>query len=116
MKLCRTLVVMLVLSCLALLQGCSDSSEQPRTGTVSALVIDGSLGPVADVEITLSPTNLVAKTDKNGLVVFDVPPGDYFVDANVCCIGPGFIDYHLPVTVRAEKTAEVELRACLACL
>ncbi len=116
MKLCGTLVLIVVVSCLALFQGCSDSPEQPRIGTVSALVIDGSLGPVADVEIRLSPTNLVAKTDRNGLVVFKVPAGDYFVDANVCCAGPGSIDYHLPVTVRADKTVEVELRACLVCV
>jgi hypothetical protein len=116
MKLCGVFVPLLVLSCLALTQGCSDSSEQPRTGTVSALVIDGSLGPVADVEIRLSPTNLVARTDENGLAVFEVPPGEYFVDANVCCVGPGLIDYHLPVTVRADKTVEVELQACLVCL
>ncbi len=115
MRFCGSLVLVLVLFCLALSQGCSDSPEQPRTGTVSALVIDPSLGPVGDVEITLSPTNLVSKTDKDGLAVFQVPPGDYFIDAKVCCLGPGFIDYHLGVTVRIGKTVELELRACLAC-
>ena len=116
MKLCGALVLMLVLSCLALFQGCSVSPEQPGTGTVSALVIDGALGPVSGVEITLTPMNLVLKTGKSGVVVFEVPPGDYFVDAKVCCAGPGFIDYHLAVTVQADKTTEVELQACLACL
>ena len=116
MRFCGTPIPMIVLFCLALFQGCSDSPEQPRTGTVSALVIDGSLGPVANVQITLTPTNLVLKTDRDGLVVFEVPPGDYFVDANVCCVGPGLIDYHLPVTVREGKIVEVELRACLVCV
>ena len=116
MKLCGALVLMLALCCLALCQGCSDSPGQPRTGTVSVLVIDGSLGPVADVEITLTPINLVSKTDKNGRVFFEVPPGDYFVDAHVCCSGPGLIDYHLPVTVRANRMATVELQACMVCL
>ena len=45
MKLHGACAVLLVLSCLASVQGCSGSSEQPRTGTVSALVGDyvGSL-------------------------------------------------------------------------
>jgi len=116
MKLHGALAPMVALCCLALFQGCSDSPEQPRTGTVSALVIDRSLGPVANVEITLTPIDLVLTTDENGLAVFEVSPGDYFVDANVCCVGPGFIEYHLPVTVRANRTARVELRACLVCL
>ena len=116
MKLCGTLVLMLAVSCLVLLPGCADDPEQPRTGTVSAVVLDGSHSPVAEVEIRLSPTSLVAKTDENGLVVFEVPPGSYFVDANVCCAGPGFIDYHLPVVVRVGRTVAVELRACLVCL
>ncbi|MDH3215838.1 MAG: carboxypeptidase-like regulatory domain-containing protein [Candidatus Krumholzibacteria bacterium] len=116
MKHCGTLALMLVLSCLVFWQGCSDSPEQPKTGTVSALVIDGSLGPVADVEITLTPMNLVSRTDDDGRALFEVPAGDYFVDAKVCCAGPGFINYHLPVTVRSDRTVRVELRACLVCL
>ena len=116
MKLRVILVLPLLLFGFALLHGCSDDPEGPRTGTVSALVIDTSLGPVADVEVTLSPANLVSRTDQDGLVAFEVPPGDYFVDAKVCCIGPGFIDYHLPVTVREGETAEVTLQACLLCV
>jgi hypothetical protein len=110
------LVLPLLLFGFALLHGCSDDPEKPKSGTVSALVIDPSLGPVADVEITLSPTNLVSRTDQDGLVAFEVPPGDYFVDANVCCAGPGGIDYHLPVTVREGETVEVTLQACLVCV
>ena len=79
-------------------------------------VAAGAPGDVADVEITLTPINLVLNTDKNGLAVFKVPPGDYFVDAHVCCAGPGNIDYHLPVAVQVDRTTEVELGACLECV
>jgi hypothetical protein len=116
MRLYGTVVLALVLFGLALIQACSNSPEQPRTGTVSALVIDPSLGPVADVEITLAPINLVTKTGRDGLAVFEVPPGDYFVDADVCCVGAGSKNYHLPVTVLGGKNVRVELQACLVCV
>ena len=97
-------------------QSCLVPPELIRTGTVSVNVIDEFHGPVADVEIHLEPSNIDSKTDKGGSVVLQVLPGDYFVDANVCCIGPGFIVYHLPITVRVGETTTVELKACLSCL
>jgi hypothetical protein len=102
----------------ALIAGCSESPEQPTaaTGTVSALVIDRSIGPVADVDVILNPGGRVVKTGRDGLAVFEVPAGDYFVDANLCCVGPGFIVYHIPVEVRAGETVRVELWACLVCV
>jgi len=118
----RHLVAWLVAVCLiAALAGCSDSPDAPRssakTGFVYAFVIDGGgKQPVADVTITLTPGNHVAITDKRGLAVFEVPAGDYFVDAQVCCIGPGFIEYHVAVEVVGGETARVTLEACLACV
>lgn len=114
----QAIIILLLLLCVLIeLNACTDDTEQPGTGTLSVLVIDESLDEtVADVEITLSPINIVAITDENGLAVFEVPAGDYFVDANVCCIGPGFINYHLPVTLREGETQEVRLQACLLCL
>jgi hypothetical protein len=112
------MVLPLLLLCgLVLFGGCSDNPEYPRSATVSALVIDEGLKqPVADVEVTLLPANMVLKTDRNGLAVFRVTPGRYFVDAKVCCVGPGFIEYHLPVMVGDGETVEVRLQACLLCL
>ena len=55
-------------------------------------------------------------TDADGIARFEVAPGEYFVDAQVCCIGPGFIEYHEPVQVVARQTAQVQLLACLKCL
>jgi hypothetical protein len=109
-------ILAIVLLGLVLFQGCSDDPEAPAAGTVSAVVIDGSVGPVADVEVTLLPFNLVARTDSEGRATFQVRPGDYFVDAHVCCIGPGTIDYHLPVTVGPGENVEVQLPACLVCV
>jgi hypothetical protein len=118
----RHLAAWLVAVCLiAPLSGCSDSPDAPRsivkTGFVYAFVIDEGINqPVADVTITLTPGNHVATTDKRGLAIFEVPAGDYFVDADVCCIGPGFIEYHVPVEVVGGETARVTLEACLACV
>ena len=116
MRLPRWILVSGLLIWLSLFPGCSDNPGSPSQGTVSALVTDSGLGPVADVEITLSPGGIVAKTNRDGVAVFHVAPGRYFVDAHVCCIGPGWIEYHLPVTVREGETVEVEMQACLVCV
>lgn len=111
------------LAALVILQGCSQETESvgpgsvsTSPGTVSAFVVDGTLGPVPGVEVTLVPGNLVVKTDQDGLAIFEVPPGEYFVDASVCCIGPGWIEYHLPVEVVSGETVTVRMLACLVCV
>ena len=98
-----------------LIVGCDHDPMTPSTGSIIVSVVDSS-GPVAGVEIRILPDGLVATTDDQGVVLFEVRPGDYFVDAHVCCVGPGLIDYHVPVTVAGGKTEAVELQACLACL
>ena len=89
---------------------------QPQKGYVSVLVIDDIVGPVKDVEIYISPDSLLKMTDKNGIAFFSLDVGSYFVDADVCCIGPGFIKYHESVKVVKNDTVRVELKACLLCL
>jgi len=86
-------------------------------GTISVSVNDNDPNqtPVPNVTITIMPSNIVQRTDANGITNFEVKPGDYFVDAEVCCVGPGNIIYHEPVTVVANKTSEVKLTACLLC-
>jgi len=111
---------MLILCASVLVDGCADdpeAPEAPKPGTISALVIDDGLNqPVEDVTITVTPGNIVMKTDSNGLAVFEVAPGEYFVDASVCCAGPGGIEYHLSVTVSEGETTRVKMQACLICL
>ncbi len=107
----------LFVSGLILLSGCDEEASQPSTGFISVSVTDGtSQDPVADVEIEVAPVTLVLRTDKDGMAVFEVAPGDYFVNAEVCCEGPGFLEYHVPAAVAAGERIEVNLYACLACL
>ena len=120
MRFRNVVVPLLVLCGFVLLDGCTDDSEAPQaptTGTISALVIDEKLNqPVEDVTITVTPGNIVLKTDSDGLAVFELPAGEYFVNATVCCAGPGGIEYHVSVTVGEGKTTRVKMRACLVCL
>lgn len=100
----------------ALLSCSDDETTSPETGTITAVVTDSMVGAVAGVEITLLPLGIVEETGEDGRAVFTVPVGNYFVDAKVCCIGPGWFDYHIAVKVEAGKTVEVEMAACLACV
>jgi hypothetical protein len=112
----RQMPIVLLLVALPLLSlACSDGEAPPRLGVVSALVVDGVVGPVAEQEVTLTPGNLTVITGPDGIARFEVQPGEYFVDAKLCCVGPGWITYHEPVTVTAGKTVEVTLHACLEC-
>jgi hypothetical protein len=88
----------------------------PAVGFVVVRVVDPALGPVAGVEIAIAGAGLAGRTNQEGAAAFEVPPGDYFVDAHVCCAGPGLIDHHEPITVETGKTVAVELRACLRCI
>ena len=96
---------------------CDDLATESKLGVISVIVVDNDLNgaPVPNVEITVTPFDIVQKTDSNGICNFEVEPGNYFVDAEVCCAGPGNIEYHVPVKVIENKTAEVKLLACLSC-
>lgn len=92
---------------------CTDKSS----GTLSVSVVDNDPQetPIPDVEITITPGNIVKMTDANGLCTFELDPGDYYVDANVCCLGPGYLEYHELAKVSANETKEVKLVGCLSC-
>jgi len=96
---------------------CSEEPTESKTGKVSVSVVDNDMDatPVPDAEITVTPGGIVKKTDANGLCSFELNPGDYFIDAELCCIGPGNIQYHEPVVVVQNETVEVKLIACLQC-
>ena len=97
---------------------CNGKTTESNTGSISISVVDNDPEetPIPDVEIIILPGNIVLKTDENGVCIIKVEPGDYYVDADVCCIGPGNIHYHEPVTVSANETEEIKLVGCLACL
>jgi hypothetical protein len=113
----------LVLCASVLVCGCADDPEAPETltppepGIISAFVVDENLNwPVENVTITVTPGNIVMTTNRDGLAVFEVAPGEYFVDASVCCAGPGGIEYHISVKVSEGETTRVKMEACLVCL
>jgi hypothetical protein len=97
------------------LQGCFIDPDLFKTGTVNVSVVDEFHQSVPDVEVRLLPDSLAGKTDSSGTITFVVLPGDYYVDASICCVGPGFLQYHVPVTVRTGEKSAVELKACLSC-
>jgi hypothetical protein len=99
-----------------LVAGCSDESTRPQTGTVEVLVLDENDQPVADQVVELAPAGLTLSTDNEGFASFTIPCGTYFVDASLCCIGPGYFEYHEQVTVIAGGVTRVTLRACLTCV
>ena len=100
------------------LVSCNKKPTESKTAIISVSVVDNDSEetPVSDVEITITPGGIIKKTNENGIASFKVDPGDYYVEADVCCIGPGYIHYHEPITVVANETVEVELLACLRCL
>ncbi len=110
----RCAAVLLLASGCLFVFGCDHDS----TGFIVVTVIDSSGPAVASVEIQIFPSfyDLIAITDDQGVAQFEVAPGDYFVNASVCCQGPGFIEYHVPITVAGGETQAVELQACLACI
>jgi len=110
-----TVILLLALGCI-LVAGCDEDPTRPPTGIISVTVIDFDGPPVSGVAIRVVPADRTAMTDAQGIAMFQLAPGDYFVDASLCCMGPGFIEYHVPVTVIAGETETVELQSCLACV
>lgn len=98
-----------------LLLGCEDDGGAPDTGFLSVSVLDQGVGPVSGQAISISPAGMDGETNAEGIATFELAAGEYVVDADVCCVGPGFIQYHVPVTVVAGDTSKVTLDACLSC-
>ena len=96
---------------------CSDEVTDTELGTVAVLVVDNdpNATPIPDIEITLTPINKVEFTDSSGSCSFNVKPGNYFVDAEVCCAGVSNIIFHEMVRVDENKTSNVKLVGCLSC-
>jgi hypothetical protein len=110
-----TLTVLLAVG-IALLGGCTDQGGS-LPGVIEVVVEDAVTRPGAlpPFDVVLTPLGDVSQTDSTGRARFVVPAGRYVVNAELCCVGPGFIEYHEDVTVAAGETAEVLLFSCLAC-
>ena len=105
---------LLVLACFL---GCEeDRPNAPETGYISVHVYDtASEGPIQEAEITIVPGDLVQFTDVDGHTIFKVDPGEYFVNAEICCFIIFPVEYHIPVTVTKGDTVEVEMADCFSC-
>ena len=118
MKLINKLIISAFLYFLIFnLVSCNTTPTDTRLGIISVSVVDNDAKktPVPNVDITITPGNIVQKTDLNGISNFEVEAGNYFVDAQVCCLGPGFIIHHVTVQVIEDRTSSIELEACLSC-
>jgi uncharacterized membrane protein len=113
-------IILIILSTLYLfcITSCKVNTEptQSPEGYISVTVNDDIVGPVENVKIYIVPDSILQVTNEDGNTLFKVEVGDYFVDADVCCIGPGYIKYHEPVSVVENDTVKIELKACLLCL
>ena len=113
--------IFLLIVLITILQICTNACKsntnpiQSEKGYISVRVFDTIIGPVEDVDVYILPDSLIGITNKDGLAFFSIDAGNYFVDAHVCCIGPGFINYHEPVKVAKNDTVKVKLMACLLC-
>lgn len=112
----KGLGLLLVLPTLILLASCDDEPQQVEFGEIAASVVDPDIGPVADVEVTVTPDDLVLKTDETGVVIFHVPAGNHVVHAKPCCAGPGGIEQDIPVVVKRDERVTAQFWACLVCL
>jgi hypothetical protein len=83
-------ILIILISLLFSQVSCTNKTVESQTGIITISVVDDDPKetPIPDVEITITPGNIAKKTDANGLCNFELDPGDYYVDADVCCIGP----------------------------
>jgi hypothetical protein len=97
---------------------CKGKLTESDTAILIIYVVDNDSveTPISNVEIIVTPGNITKKTDSKGLCRFELDPGNYYVDAKVCCIGPGWIQYHEPVNVIINESKILKLHGCLACL
>lgn len=96
---------------------CKGSPSNSQTATLDVLVVDNDPQetPIPDVEITITPGNIIQKTSLNGTCRFILKPGDYYVNAHVCCAGSRYIPYHEPVSLGQNELETIKLIGCLSC-
>ncbi len=98
---------------------CDKKPTELNMGIIAVTVVDNDAEetPIPGVKVKIGPGgDLFQVTDVNGMCSFEVTSGNYYVDAELCCMGPGFIEYHEPVTVVDNERVDVKLVACLRCL
>jgi hypothetical protein len=110
-------LVSIILLCFSYFS-CTGKPTESDTATLLVYVVDNDQRetPIPGVEVIISPGNIIKKSDSKGLCRFELKPGDYYVDAKVCCIGPGWFQYHEPVNILLNEIKTLKLHGCLSCL
>ena len=114
----RQIIPLFILGLTVFLSNCSPDSAETKTGTyINVFTLDNDQvhTPITGTEVTLAPINTVLTTDENGKCSFMVVPGDYVIQASLCCVGPGYIQYKDSVTVTLHQTVTDTLFGCLTC-
>jgi hypothetical protein len=76
---------------------------------------DSAHTPVPNAQIFINSLNQSKFTDSTGTCVFELKPNLYIIEAYLCCVGPGTIDYHDSVLVIENETKYLTFTACLSC-
>ncbi len=84
----KYLIPILLIFLIFSLVSCNDDPIEATTGILVVTVTDNDTAqtPVADVEVDITPGNFVMLTDENGICDFELDPGAYVVNADVCCV------------------------------
>jgi hypothetical protein len=78
----------------------------PSKGSISGVVVDAAIRPVAGANLTILGPQLHAATDRDGLFTFsDLEPGLYTLSANAT----GFLATQTTAEVKAGATAKVRM-------
>ena len=112
----RCSAVVLLVAGVLFFFGCHHDPTTPSTGFILVTVTDVSGSSVAGYEIRITPDDLVAMTDDQGVARFEVDRGIYTVHARLPGPGPAPRDHNVAVTVLGGETVPVELQACFLCV
>ncbi len=110
--------LVLIISLSSAYFSCTGQVTESQTATLIVLIVDNDTQetPIPDIEVMIIPGDITKKTDSKGISRFELKAGDYYLDAQVCCVGPGYIQYHEAVTLSAKETKTIKLHGCLACV
>ena len=107
---------LLLVTGILFVSGCHNDPPTPSTGFILVTVTDVSGSSVAGYEIRITPGDLMAMTDDEGVTQFEVDWGIYTVHARLPGPGPAPRDQSVSVTVLGGETVPVELEACHLCV
>ncbi|MEO5988137.1 MAG: hypothetical protein ABIU54_07820 [Candidatus Eisenbacteria bacterium] len=101
--------------CVLALLSCVRSPLAPE-GRLQVYVSENGAGPAPGKRIEIQGTSLSQTTDKNGLALFTMRPGNYVVRAyEIGTPGPGFPFVEQSVEVVSARTSQARFTDCTMC-